>query len=230
MDLERRTIEKRDFTGARKGYDRDEVDRHLRAIAEAVEALKGAPPHGGVATLAAESVEAIVAAAEASARDIEERAEADARRTRERAEADAAAHVQRSAEVADRLSAQAAGLQQQISGLVDQIAALKAGIEAMGEDVAAPPLEPARVPAPEPDPAPELAPEPEPVALQAVPDPEPEPAAGPAAEIPESARLIALNMALSGTPREETARYLGENYELENQDALLDDVYRKAGG
>jgi hypothetical protein len=37
-------------------------------------------------------------------------------------------------------------------------------------------------------------------------------------------------MALSGTPREETARYLRENYDLENQDALLDDVYAKAGG
>jgi hypothetical protein len=64
------------------------------------------------------------------------------------------------------------------------------------------------------------------VALQAVPDPEPE--AAPRA--PEGARLIALNMALSGTPREETARYLRENYDLENQDALLDDVYAKAGG
>ena len=30
----------------------------------------------------------------------------------------------------------------------------------------------------------------------------------------EGARLIALNMALNGTPREETDRYLAENFEL----------------
>jgi DivIVA domain-containing protein len=43
------------------------------------------------------------------------------------------------------------------------------------------------------------------------------------------ARLIALNMALSGTPREETARYLAEHFELADADALLDDVYARAG-
>jgi hypothetical protein len=46
----------------------------------------------------------------------------------------------------------------------------------------------------------------------------------------EGARLIALNMALSGTPRDETARYLAENFELDDPDALLDDVYSRAGG
>ena len=42
------------------------------------------------------------------------------------------------------------------------------------------------------------------------------------------ARLIALNMALSGTPREETARYLSEHFELADGGALLDDVYERA--
>jgi hypothetical protein len=42
------------------------------------------------------------------------------------------------------------------------------------------------------------------------------------------ARLIALNMALSGTPREETARYLAEHFQLADADALLDDVYERA--
>jgi hypothetical protein len=46
----------------------------------------------------------------------------------------------------------------------------------------------------------------------------------------EGARVIALNMALGGTPREQTARYLAENFELEDPDALLDDVYSRAGG
>ena len=43
------------------------------------------------------------------------------------------------------------------------------------------------------------------------------------------ARLVALNMALEGTPREETARFLAEHYALGDLDALLDDVYTSAG-
>ncbi|HYP49150.1 MAG TPA: hypothetical protein VEQ61_10975 [Thermoleophilaceae bacterium] len=45
----------------------------------------------------------------------------------------------------------------------------------------------------------------------------------------EGARLIALNMALNGTPREETAGYLRENFELDDPEQLLDDVYARAG-
>jgi DivIVA domain-containing protein len=46
----------------------------------------------------------------------------------------------------------------------------------------------------------------------------------------EGARLIALNMALNGTPREETDRYLAENFELNDRSALLDEVYASVGG
>jgi hypothetical protein len=45
----------------------------------------------------------------------------------------------------------------------------------------------------------------------------------------EGARLIALNMALNGTPREDTERYLSDNFELADTEALLDDVYARAG-
>jgi DivIVA domain-containing protein len=41
----------------------------------------------------------------------------------------------------------------------------------------------------------------------------------------EGARLIALNMALNGTPREETDRYLADNFRLSDRSALLDEVY-----
>ncbi len=41
----------------------------------------------------------------------------------------------------------------------------------------------------------------------------------------EGARLIALNMALNGTPRDETAKYLSENFSLADSDGLLDEVY-----
>ena len=46
----------------------------------------------------------------------------------------------------------------------------------------------------------------------------------------EGARLIALNMALNGTPREETARYLDENFALSDAGGLLDEVYASVEG
>ena len=46
----------------------------------------------------------------------------------------------------------------------------------------------------------------------------------------EGARLIALNMALNGTPREETDRYLAENFSLADRARLLDEVYASVEG
>ena len=45
----------------------------------------------------------------------------------------------------------------------------------------------------------------------------------------EGARVIALNMALSGSSREEIAAYLAENFELDDPEALLEDVFARAG-
>ena len=42
MELDRHFIERNDFSAARRGYDPDEVDRHLREIADAVTELKRA--------------------------------------------------------------------------------------------------------------------------------------------------------------------------------------------
>ena len=55
-----------------------------------------------------------------------------------------------------------------------------------------------------------------------------EPGAG--SDDTEGARLIALNMALNGTPREETDRYLAENFHLADRAALLDEVYASVEG
>jgi hypothetical protein len=71
-------------------------------------------------------------------------------------------------------------------------------------------------------------PEPEPEAEPETLEPRPKPGAD-GARASEGARLIALNMALSGTSREETARYLRDNFELDDPDALLDEVYAKVG-
>ena len=46
----------------------------------------------------------------------------------------------------------------------------------------------------------------------------------------EGARLIALNMALNGTPRDEVDRYLAENFELADRGALIDEVYASVEG
>jgi DivIVA domain-containing protein len=46
----------------------------------------------------------------------------------------------------------------------------------------------------------------------------------------EGARLIALNMALNGTPRDETERYLAENFDLDDRHTLLDEVYATVEG
>ena len=46
----------------------------------------------------------------------------------------------------------------------------------------------------------------------------------------EGARLIALNMALNGTPREETERYLNENFQLADARGLLEEVYASVEG
>jgi len=80
------------------------------------------------------------------------------------------------------------------------------------------PVQPAEAPAPE---------VPAPAAEEAATAPA---AAGIGGAGPEGARLVALNMALNGTPREEAARYLADNFELEDQEAILDDVYSRVGG
>ena len=46
----------------------------------------------------------------------------------------------------------------------------------------------------------------------------------------EGARLIALNMALNGQSREETDRYLAENFDLSDRGTLLDEVYASVEG
>jgi DivIVA domain-containing protein len=78
--------------------------------------------------------------------------------------------------------------------------------------------EPERAPEPEFEPEPAREPEPQPDA---------EPIAG--GDDSEGARLIALNMALNGTPRDETDRYLADNFQLEDREQLLDEVYARVG-
>ncbi len=72
-------------------------------------------------------------------------------------------------------------------------------------------------------------PEDEPIAVAPAPTPATT-AASQGTDDTEGARLIALNMALNGTPREETERYLEENFELADAGHLLDEVYASVEG
>jgi DivIVA domain-containing protein len=264
MELERHNIERSDFPPSRRGYDPDEVDRHLRQIAEAVERLKAAAlEQPTVSGVAAERVQAIVAVAEASAREIEQRASEDAGKAlaeaasiladaRANADTQAREHLERVERTAGQLIARASELQKRADELLGQLTEaaaavvdsmrggaedLRAELEAMRAELAD-----VREAAPAPPPARTARPaaRPEKPAAEAVPPVEPEviaktaqkarAAVGGGGRAGEGARLIALNMALSGTPREETARYLAENFDLADQDDLLDEVYARAGG
>jgi hypothetical protein len=216
------------------------------------------PPRQSAAATAAEKVRAIVEAAERSAAELEQAARDDAARIRADAEREAETRLAGAREAAARLAERAGELERQVAAIRAAIASLGTELEELGagSDRHAAAGEPIQAAAPAPDarregePVASVAAADEPDDVDetiataeaaaarepeisesegsAPPDagaPEPAPASGAG----EGARVIALNMALGGTPREETARYLAENFELDDPDALLDDVYSRAG-
>jgi DivIVA domain-containing protein len=210
--MDREAIERRDFPVGRRGYDQAAVDEHLRRVADEIESLRAAPARPAPPALSAgasEQVRAILEAAEAGAADL--RAEAGR---------EAGDHVARVQEAAGGMLARLDQLEGELRTLLDALRKsgerLNEGLSQLHEQVGD--MTPTPTPAPEPEAEPDPEPEPE---------PEPEPAAANGDEA--GARLIALNMALSGTPREETSRYLAEHFRLPDADALLDDVYERAG-
>lgn len=88
------------------------------------------------------------------------------------------------------------------------------------------------------EPAEEVEEQPVPFSQPSEPEPQPEPTERrqPAARSSsgggdvEGARLVALNMALNGQPRDEADRYLAEHFDLPDRSSLLDDVYEAVGG
>jgi DivIVA domain-containing protein len=208
--VDREAIERHDFPVGRRGYDQAAVDEHLRRVADEIEVLRASPgsrpPVTPISAGTSEQVRAILEAAETGAAELR----ADAGRQ-------AGEHVARVEEAAGGMLAKLDELENQLTGLLDALRRsseqLTDGLSELHEQVSefggAAPEEP-------PEPAPAPAPE----AATIV------PTDGPALNGDEAgARLIALNRALSGTPREETARYLAEHYTLADPDALLDDVY-----
>jgi hypothetical protein len=182
-----------------------------------------------------------VEAAERSAAELEAEAREDAARIRAEAERQADTGLTRAREAAARIAERAGELERQVAAVRASIAALVRELQELHD-------EPARSATATPDPEATVAArrEAEPVASVAgaeegdevdekIAEAEataarPPDVADPVGSSGEGARVIALNMALRGTPRDETARYLAENFELEDPDALLDDVYARMSG
>ena len=175
------------------------------------------------AAAAAERVRAVLEAAEQSAAELRAEAAQEIDGQLARAHAVAERLSTRADEIERSLQALAETVRQELSSLkadLEELRAVGEGIGAAQEEAATAPQEPAPPPEPEPEPPPEPEQEPEPE-----PEPEPKMVELPAGQ--EGARVIALNMALNGSTREETARYLSENFELDDPEALLDEVYSR---
>jgi DivIVA domain-containing protein len=263
LALERQDIEKRDFPIGRRGYDPDAVDRHLRAIAQAVAELRdqaaasASRSDDSLAGTASEQVRAIVDAAETSASGITREAADEADRMRADAAEQAREHVAKVSEATAVMIQRVDAMEDELGALVESLrtganrlnadlavlqgnmgelrAAVTGGGEAAvveealeEEAVKEEALKEEAVIAAVPDPDPELAPEPA-RAPEPVEEKEPTVQEPAASGDSEGARLIALNMALNGTPREETDRYLTENFDLADRGALLDEVYARVG-
>ena len=269
--MDRPSIQRSDFPTARRGYDPDAVDTHLRRVADEFESVRGGRP---VAAAASSRVQQILEAAETTAdqlradageeaRDHVHRVSTAARELLERLGAmqdELGTLMDRLREDAGRLSAELRSLERDVVELApppldeeedfepetdpERIAAARArqaGAEVAAEEAAAGEAAVQDEPEPETDPERIAA-----AAKAAQTEGKPETAAGKARakgggskrkaaarpakpDDEEAARLVALDMALGGTPREETEKYLSEHYELADPAAVLDDVYAHAG-
>lgn len=174
----------------------------------------------------------IVTDAEARAKKLIAEAEAEAERIRARAETES---QQRVAQVRDAL----ANIEGAMSG-ESKGSAPAAEVNPQPPTIPepAPPVEPEPMPPAEPEPMPPVEPEPMPPGPEieppapAQPDRE-SPAAtnGSGAELSKdatAARIVAMKMALDGTPREEISAHLAGHYDIEGPDKLLDDVMARA--
>jgi cell division septum initiation protein DivIVA len=232
------------------------VAREIEALQRAARSAPGSAPAEGapatsasLASIASTQVQAIVEAAETSAASIEREArelaaetEQDAARESQRIRDEAIArsqdHVGKVHEATSLMLQRVDAMESELSALVDSLRTganrLSADLSLlsgnMGELYAA---------AGHPSPDAPLAYEPELLVEEVVADvatvDEPAADAVPAdaadgEDDVEGARLIALNMALNGQTRLETDKYLAENFDLSDRDALLDEVYATVEG
>jgi hypothetical protein len=238
LALDRQTIEKRDFPIGRRGYEPVAVDAHLAAIAREVEALKrarsAAPAEAqsssGGASLAAVASAQVQAIAREHGEQVAEDAAREAQRIHDEAIERSQEHVGKVHEATALMLQRVDAMESELSSLVES---LRTGANRLNADLsllsgnmselyaaAGDSREAGAVPAPEV------------VVEEVAADDQGNAAAAPAedGDDVEGARLIALNMALNGQSREETDKYLAENFDLSDRSALLDEVYATVEG
>ncbi len=171
----------------------------------------------------------IVASAEDRAKELIAEAEDESSKIRERAEGEA---HERLAQVREALASLEGTISRSPSSEVNP------GPAEVPEPM--PPAEPEPMPPAEPEPQPPVEPEP----LPPEPEIEPPAPAEPDRDAPQltngftgssdrshdstAARIVAMKMALDGAARDEIENHLGENYEIDSSDSLLDDVMARA--
>jgi DivIVA domain-containing protein len=227
--MDRPSIQRSDFPTVRRGYEPDAVDAHLRHIADEVEALRS---RGPVASAASSQVQKILEAAETTADQLRADAGEEAQEHVHRVSTAARELLERLGSMHDELGAMMDRLREEAGRLSAELRTLERDVVELAPLVEEEPEPVAVEPEPEPEPEPEEPVEgtPETAAGKARSKrgrAKPEPQAKPDDE--EAARLVALDMALAGTPRDETEQYLAEHYTLADPGAILDDVYALAG-
>jgi DivIVA domain-containing protein len=209
---------------------------HVRAIVDAAE----------------KSAADIQRQAEADAQETRAEAAVEAQSTRERATAQAREYVGKVSEATNVLLQRLDAMESELNAMIESLRTganrLTADLQLLETDLGdvkeasglRPRFEPEARAATgtaadgEPPVEPERLDEAAPVAEDDAAEPAAETAAGAhaaaASDDTEGARLIALNMALNGTPRDETDRYLAENFTLSDRGRLIDEVYASVEG
>jgi len=250
--LDRESIEKKDLPIGRRGYEIEAVDAHLRMVADEVEALQKSGRRGtdrpeSIAGSASLQVQTIIEAAEAAATQIRTEAEQETEDLRQEGRAEAGRvrqQAQQAREEVKRVSGAAASMLQRIEAMEQELGSvldafrsagsrLQGKIQELEGALASAEAAPGAAAPTEPE---GLIEEPvvteDPAATEARPEPEaaPEGEAESADEDVEGARLVALNMALEGSSREEIDVHLAENFALRDRSALLDEVFAAVEG
>jgi DivIVA domain-containing protein len=200
-----------------------------------------------LATIASEQVQAIVSAAETSAAAIESEARAnaaqverdaaaEAQRIRDEAVARSQEHVGKVQEATSLMLQRVDAMESELGALVDS---LRTGANRLSADLSLLGGNMGELYAAASGPADTVADYDTSIVLEEIDaivveeveldDAAEAPAAATEDDV-EGARLIALNMALNGQTREETDKYLAENFDLSDRAGLLDEVYATVEG
>lgn len=231
----------------------DELRSNMRRRSESL-AETAADQVRAIVEASESSANQIRADAEKDAREIRREARAEAKQSREEATAQAAQYVSNVSSATTGMVERLDAVEQELTGLIDSLRTsvsrassdlqLLEGHLTEVKDAVSPrhEFEPEET-LEEPISVPEEVPsgieeellyqeeEPQVTIEEAMPGLEEEPAAeGEFTDDTEGARLIALNMALNGTPRDEVDRYLAENFELSDRAALIEEVYSSVEG